>query len=105
MELTGSVRCEVLDLQPLLHNMPPYVELEHTPLNRGQGFYTLDGRFGPLKFPVRMHVVQYTIRESDKTGLVVISPLDPTPDILSWLKGLGDVTYIVAPNKVTLAAG
>jgi hypothetical protein len=80
--------------------MAPYIDINETPDHRGKGLFTLDGRFGRLKLPVRMHVVQYSIGSNTQHGLVIISPFSPTPGIVSWLTGLGKLTYIVAPNKV-----
>eukprot|EP00878_Enallax_costatus_P047057 GHUV01057432.1.p1 GENE.GHUV01057432.1~~GHUV01057432.1.p1 ORF type:complete len:215 (+),score=46.49 GHUV01057432.1:580-1224(+) len=76
------------------------IELAAAPVSRGRLFWTWDGclvyPFGRL--PVRMHIAGYDLPEQ-RTGLVVISPLEPTDEVVSWLKATGDVCFIVAPNK------
>ena len=77
------------------------IELAAVPVSRGKLFWTWDGSlsypFGRL--PARMHIAGYILPEQ-RTGLVVISPLQPTDEVTSWLKATGDVCFIVAPNKV-----
>lgn len=87
--------------------MPPPVDLAPEPVQRGKLFWTWDGfiitPFPVIgsalgRFPVRMCIAGYPIGD-DRTGLVVISPLEPTDKVVEWLNKTGDVCFVVAPNK------
>jgi len=51
-------------------------------------------RFGPLDIYTRMTVIR--LRDG---ALWVHSPIEPTPSLLAKLASLGDVRYVVAPNR------
>lgn len=48
---------------------------------------------------MRMVIAGYPLPHG-KLGLVVLCPLDPTPEAVDWLQQTGDVNFVVAPNKV-----
>ena len=51
--------------------------------------------FYGLDFPVRMTVIK--LKSGD---LFVHSPISPTPQMLQEVVSLGEVKYIVSPNKI-----
>ena len=51
-------------------------------------------RFGPIKIQTRMTVIR--LRDG---ALWVHSPIDPIPSLLAELSSLGEVRYVVAPNR------
>ena len=66
---------------------PPQVTLDPEPVQRGPLLWTWDGVLGKGfmlgAFPVRMVIAGYTL--GGKTLLVVISPLEPTEAVVSWV--------------------
>jgi hypothetical protein len=83
--------------------MAPKVQLAAAPMQRGKHLWTWDGTLNSFvglgRFPVRMVIAGYTLPH-DRLGLVVITPLNPTPAVVEWLQATGDVNFVVAPNKV-----
>jgi hypothetical protein len=61
---------------------------------RGQDIWTIEEPFsiGPVQVGARMTIVR------TNEGLLVISPLAPTPERVEVLASLGEVMDIVAPN-------
>jgi len=50
--------------------------------------------FGPIKIKTRMTVIRL-----QDGALWVHSPIEPTPSVLAELSSLGEVRYVVAPNR------
>jgi hypothetical protein len=65
----------------------PKVRLDEAPVQRGSMLWTWDGCLttGILNsIPVRMVIAGYKLGSA--TGLVVISPLEPTAAVIEWVR-------------------
>ncbi len=67
-----------------------------------ENIWTADGpsvNFYGMNYPVRMTVIRLTCGfRGDE--IFVHSPISPTPELLQEIVALGEVTYIVSPNKI-----
>lgn len=70
--------------------------------NFAENIWIADGppvNFYGMDYPVRMTVIRMT---SGPRGdeVFIHSPIEPTPELLQEVVALGEVTYIVSPNKI-----